>query len=157
MNPLRPLARRLGRARWFARAGRWMVPVDAALQRRTNGRVGLLVAAGIDGLLLTTTGRRSGAPRSVPLLAVRVPDGYVIAGSNWGGPHHPAWSANLLANPSATVTLDGRTERVIARLAAGDERDRLWRLLTTTWPAYDNYADRAGRDIRVFLLTPAAD
>jgi deazaflavin-dependent oxidoreductase (nitroreductase family) len=134
-----------------------MVPVDAALQRRTNGRVGLLVAAGIDGLLLSTTGRRSGAPRSVPLLAVRVPDGYVIAGSNWGGPHHPAWSANLLANPSATVTLDGRTERVIARLAAGDERDRLWRLLTTAWPAYDNYADRAGRDIRVFLLTPAAD
>jgi deazaflavin-dependent oxidoreductase (nitroreductase family) len=155
VNPLGPLARRLGRTRWFARAGRRLVGVDTALQRRTSGRVGLFAITGVDGLLLTTTGRRSGAPRSVPLLAVRVPDGYVIAGSNWGGPHHPAWSANLLANPSATITRDGRTERVVAQLAAGDERDRLWHLLTTTWPAYDNYADRAGRDIRVFLLAPA--
>ena len=137
--------------------GKRLVPFDTVLQRRTSGRLNIISLAGAHGLLLTTTGHRSGQPRTVPLLYVPTPDGYVVAASNFGGPHHPAWSANLLANPSATVVLRGRTERITARLTDGDERTSLWRLLAATWPAFDTYADRSGRDIRVFVLAPATD
>ena len=135
--------------------GRRFVPFDAAVQRWTGGRVVMISLAGNQGLLLTTTGHRSGRPRSVPLLYVPTGDGYLVAASNFGDPHHPAWSTNLLANPSATVLLHGRTERVTARLTEGDERVRLWRVLAAAWPAFDSYAERSGRHIRVFLLTPA--
>lgn len=140
--------------RWFSRVAKWIVPVDTAVQRRTHGRIALTNVVGITALLLTTTGRRSGEQRTVSLLYVEGPDGHVVAGSNWGGPRHPAWSANLLAHPRATVTVGGRTEHVVGRLADGAERDRLWLLLSASWPAYDAYADRAGRDIRVFVLSP---
>ncbi len=110
---------------------------------------------GLPSLLLTTTGRRSGLPRTVPLLYV--PDGarYVVIASNWGQQHHPAWSANLLAEPDATVSIHGHDVAVRARLADPAERDRLWPSITRTWPAYDTYVERSGRDIRVFLLEPA--
>jgi deazaflavin-dependent oxidoreductase (nitroreductase family) len=153
VNPLGVVARSLGGVSWFSRVAKWIVPVDTAVQRRTRGRVALTTVVGINALLLTTVGRRSGEPRTVSLLYVDGPEGYVVAGSNWGGPHHPAWSANLLADPTATVTVAGRTERVTSHLAEGAERAELWALLTARWPAYDAYADRSGRDIRVFVLT----
>jgi deazaflavin-dependent oxidoreductase (nitroreductase family) len=154
VNPLAALVKRLGSASWFPSVAKRLVPLDEAVQRRTNGRFGLLSLAGVDGLLLTTTGRRSGALRTVGLLYVPGPDGYVVAGSNYGGTTHPGWSANLLAQPVAEATVAGRTVQVTARLAEGAERARLWPLLTARWPAYDTYAGRAGRDIRVFTLVP---
>lgn len=82
----------------------------------------------------------------------------MVIGSNWGRPDHPQWTANLLADPYATVTLHGRTVPVRAGLATGAERDRLWRLGLDVWPAYQTYARRAaGRDIRVFRLAPRRD
>lgn len=137
--------------------GKKLVPFDTALQRRTNGRLNIISMAGAHGMLLTTTGHRSGQPRTVPLLYVPTPDGYAVAASNFGGPHHPAWSENLLANPSATAVLQGRTEQLTARLTEGEERTRLWHQLAATWPAFDTYAVRSGRDIRVFVLAPAAN
>jgi deazaflavin-dependent oxidoreductase (nitroreductase family) len=144
--------RRLGHQRWFARFGRGFVPVDRWLFRRTNGRFGAL---GMQSMLLTTTGRHSGEPRVQPLLYARDGDGYVVVGSNWGQPQHPAWSANLLANPAATVTIGGTVTPVHATLTIGPERDRLWALLVAQWPAYETYRQRAGRELRVFLLRPA--
>jgi deazaflavin-dependent oxidoreductase (nitroreductase family) len=152
VNPLGTLVRRLGSMSWFPAVTKRIVGLDGAVLRSTRGRFGLISLASVDGLLLTTTGRRSGERRTVPLLYVKVPDGYLVAGSNWGGEAHPAWSANLLADPAAMVTVDGRTLPVTARLAEGEERERLWPLLTRTWPAYNTYADRAGREIRVFTL-----
>ncbi|HEX4702368.1 MAG TPA: nitroreductase/quinone reductase family protein [Pseudonocardiaceae bacterium] len=157
MNPIGSAVRRLGRVPWFIAAAKRLVWMDTALLRRTGGRFTLTSMAGADGLLLITTGRRTGQPRSVPLLYVTVSGGYVVAGSNWGGADHPAWSANLLANSTATVAVAGRTEQVTARLVDGQERARLWQALTESWPAYDSYAARAGRDIRVFVLAPARD
>lgn len=154
MNPLGALARKLGGAPWFPALSRRVVRVDTALQRRTGSRFSLMRVAGVAGLLLTTTGRRTGLPRTVPLLYASAPDGYVVAGSNWGGHAHPAWALNLMANPVATVAVRGSTFAVKAHLADGEERARLWDLLTAAWPAYDAYAERAGRDIRVFLLVP---
>ena len=158
MNPLSKVAQSLGKQKWFAEVGKKLVPVDLAVQKRTGGRVSLLRMAGMPYLVLTATGRRSGRPRSVPLLYVPHGEEFVVVGSNWGQQHHPAWSANLLAHPDAEVQARGRQIAVRARLVTGAERDRLWRdLITPTWPAYDVYAERAGdREIRVFVLSPRA-
>ncbi len=149
------LVRRLGRHRWFTALGRAVVPVDRALTRATRGRFTLIGPRIVPQLLLTTTGRRSGEPRTSPLLYARDGAAYVVAGSNWGQPRHPAWSANLLADAVATVTVGGVAIRVVATLANGAERERLWALMVGVWPAYDDYAARSGRDIRVFRLDPA--
>ena len=146
------LARRLGARRWFARVGRALVPVDRLVGRVTRGRVVALGLRELHCLMLTTTGRRSGRPRANPLLYAVEGDAFVVVGSNWGQAHHPAWSGNLLADPDAVVTLAGRDIPVRAVLTEGAERDRLWGLMRDLWPAYSAYAQRAGRDIRVFRL-----
>jgi deazaflavin-dependent oxidoreductase (nitroreductase family) len=149
------MVRRWGHRPRFAAIGRRLVVYDRLLGRRTRGRFVGLGLRDLPCLLLTTTGRRSGQPRTTPLLFVRDGDAYVVIGSNWGQQMHPAWSANLLADPNATVTLDGRRFPVRARRAGGAERDRLVAELRSTWPAYETYAERAGgRDLRVFLLEP---
>ena len=147
--------RRWGHHRWFARVGRALVPVDRALQRLSGGRVGGIGPQVLPELLLTTTGRTSGLPRQVPLLYARDGQTLVVVASNWGQAHHPAWSANLLANPDATVDVRGTVSRVRARLASPQEKADVWPLVTAVWPAYDTYAARSGRDLRVFLLDPA--
>jgi deazaflavin-dependent oxidoreductase (nitroreductase family) len=147
---LRWLARTIGHRRWFARVGPVLVPADRLLGRLTRGR---LVALGIvPSLLLTTTGRRSGQPRTTPLLALPDGDDFLVYGSNWGRPDHPAWALNLLAHPSATVTTKGKTSPVRAERLTGDDRDRAWQMAVRVWPAYRSYATRAGREIHVFRL-----
>jgi len=151
------LLRWLGRHRWFTAAGRRLAPVDRWLLSHVPGRWSAAHRQGLPTLLLTTTGRRSGQPRTQALLYVRDGDAYVVVGSNWGQRHHPAWSANLLAQPRATVTVRGTARPVRAVLATGAERDRLWPLLTEVWPAFDAYAARAdGRELRIFRLTDPA-
>ena len=146
-----------GKSRAFAVLGRALVPADRVLLRVSGGRVGVGAAVGLRTLLLTTIGRRSGAPRQVPLLYVERAGGYVVIGSNWGGEAHPAWSANLLARPKATVSVHGRTLDVTGRLLTGDERREMWDAVAAYWPAYDRYAVRAEhREIRVFLLEPVS-
>ena len=150
------VAQRLGRQQWFAAIGRKLVPADLAVQRRTGGRIGLARLGGLSAMVLTTTGRRSGLPREVPLLYVPHGDDYLVIGSNWGQAAHPAWSANLLAHPDAEVDVISRRVPVRARLLTGDERERLWHeVVLPFWPAYEDYARRAGgRELRVFLLSP---
>jgi deazaflavin-dependent oxidoreductase (nitroreductase family) len=130
-----------------------MVPLDRAVSRLTRGRV---VALGLaPSLLLVTTGRRSGRPRTVPLVCARDGDAYVVIGSNWGGPAQPAWALNLLTDPQAAVRRGGRDTPVRARLLSGTERERAWRAATQVWPAYDTYLQRAGgRPVPVFRLEP---
>ncbi|MCX4473856.1 nitroreductase family deazaflavin-dependent oxidoreductase [Micromonospora sp. NBC_01655] len=154
MPALGSLTRRLGHHRWFGAVARLLVPADRVVGRLTRGRV---VALGlIPSLVITTTGRRSGLPRSNPLLYVPDGDAYVVIGSNWGQQHQPGWAMNLLARPEAEVDVKGRRVAVRAEVATGAERDRLWTLLVTEWPAYRTYVERAGgREIRVFRLVPA--
>jgi deazaflavin-dependent oxidoreductase (nitroreductase family) len=149
---VRLFARTLAHRRWFARIGPVLVPADRLVGRLTRGR---LVALGlVPSLLLVTTGRRSGQPRTTPLLAV--PDGetFVVIGSNWGGPRHPAWALNLLARPDATIVHKGGRRPVQAQLLAGADRERAWRMAVAEWPAYRVYAQRAGREIHLFRLSP---
>jgi len=145
--------RSLGHKRWFARAGRILVPVDRALGILSKGRFVAFGVRDLPSMLITTIGRKSGQHRTNPLLYARDGDGFVVIGSNWGQEHHPAWALNLVANPVATVTLGGKAIPVRATLAEGAERERLLALLMSLWPAYATYAKRAGgRELRVFRL-----
>lgn len=151
VSAISSLARRVGGTKFFALIGRAYVPVDRFLGRVSGGR---LVALGqLPSLLITTAGRTTGRPRTNPLLYAADGDGLVVIGSNWGRAQHPGWSANLLANPLATVVVGGEKFEVRARLAEGAERERLRRLLLTVWPAYAAYEKRAGsRRLRLFRL-----
>jgi deazaflavin-dependent oxidoreductase (nitroreductase family) len=144
-----------GKSKAFAAIGRALMPADRVLLRVSGGRLGVGTALGLRTLLLTTIGRSTGKPRQVPLLYVERAGGYVVIASNWGGEKHPAWSANLIAQPEATASVGGRTVPVRGRLLDGAERAEMWNAVAAYWPAYDSYAVRAAhRDIRVFLLEP---
>lgn len=152
MNPFLKVAQTIGRQPWLPTAGPYYAKMDSAVQRLTGGRFSPMRLAGLTSVLLTTTGRRTGLPRSTALLAV--PDGgsLIVIGSNFGKPGHPAWSANLKTNPEATVHLRGHAFPVTATLLDGEDRQVAWRTATRMWPAFDVYAARADREIRVFRV-----
>ena len=105
-------------------------------------------------IMLTVRGRKSGVPRTTPLLCAPHEGSFLIAGSNWGEPKLPVWVLNLRADPDAHISYRGRDIAVHARETAGEERERLWRVLNQTWPNYDKYAERTDRLIPVFVLAP---
>lgn len=108
-------------------------------------------------MTLTTTGRRTGQPRDVPLYAFEDSDRLVIVGSLGGAPKDPAWVANLRAHPRATVLRGRKVHEVRAHEVEGPERDRLWRLVCDGFPLYATYQRRTTRLIPLFLLEPTSD
>jgi deazaflavin-dependent oxidoreductase (nitroreductase family) len=104
-------------------------------------------------LLLTTKGRASGAERTTPLIH-RVDDGrWVIIASKGGFPDHPDWYKNILAAPDeVTIQVLGEVIPVHASTAEGDERTRLWSLMTESWPAYNDYQQKTARELPVVVL-----
>ena len=154
MGLLTPLAVRIGSLEFMPKLLPQITATDKAIQRLTKGRVTILDVAGLPNLTLTARGRKSGEPRSTPLLAVpRGPD-WLIAGSNFGGPKQPVWVVNVEANPDCRITVKGRTTDVTARRLEGEERDRAWADRVEVWPNYNLYAERTDRQIKVFELTP---
>jgi len=123
--------------------------------RLTGGKVGGKIGK-LRVLLLTTTGRKSGEPRTQPLLHTQAGDGYAVIASKGGAAQHPLWYLNLQANPEAMVTLGRATLHVRARDAEGEERERLWRALADLYPGYDKYAQKTSRQIPVVVLEPVA-
>jgi deazaflavin-dependent oxidoreductase (nitroreductase family) len=105
---------------------------------------------------LTTTGRRSGAPREVTLYAFDDGENLVIVGSRGGSAKDPAWAANLRDNPRATVRIGREDREVRAREVEGTERDRLWKLAIKDFPMYLYYERKTKRVIPLFALEPAA-
>ena len=103
-------------------------------------------------LILTTTGRRSGGPRSTPLIYGKHGADYVVVASKGGAEEHPAWYLNLSAEPEVAVQVRGDRFRARARTAAPDEKPELWTLMTDRWPAYDEYQRKTTRDIPVVVL-----
>ncbi|MEE2057003.1 nitroreductase family deazaflavin-dependent oxidoreductase [Rhodococcus artemisiae] len=154
MNPLRRVAIHLGARPWLPRYARVIVGVDRAIQKLTRGRLTLLTASGLPELMLTVVGRKTGVPHTTPLLCVPHDGGWLVAGSNWGNPDPPAWVHNLRAADGASVRFRGIDSAVSVRIAAGAEREALWRVLVATWPNYDLYAERIEREIPVFVLMP---
>lgn len=151
---VRPLAILVGGQPWLSRLNKQIVAFDRLLQRATRGRVSLVQLAGLDGLMLTVRGARSGILRSTPLLCVPHDGGWLVAGSNWGAPKPPAWVGNLSAASEATVGFEGRSYDVVPREAAGAEREELWTVMLRTWPNYAKYEARTDRRIRIFRLDP---
>ncbi|MCA2216617.1 nitroreductase family deazaflavin-dependent oxidoreductase [Jidongwangia harbinensis] len=148
-------ATRLASRTWFPRVVRRLVPVDRWVYQRTRGRFSPLGGRWLLPLMqLTTVGARSGLPRRHMLLYGRDGADLVVIDTNWGDPARPAWSANLIRHPEATVHLGAEEFRVRASVVTGAERDRLWAILVAIWPAYPAYTERVGdRDIRIFRLT----
>jgi len=102
---------------------------------------------------LTTTGRKSGEQRTVPLLFVVPPGGgRAVAATNFGRKSHPGWAYNLEANPSVTLEVEGELTSVQARKVSHEELKEIWPLFDGIWPGYESYRDIAPRDIKVFIL-----
>jgi deazaflavin-dependent oxidoreductase (nitroreductase family) len=132
--------------------------IDRPVYRLTRGRASFSSAvSGLPVVMLTTTGARSGVPRTVPVLGLPTADGMAIIASNWGKTRHPAWFHNLRANPVAEIDVNGQRRTVRAvQLEQGEVRERVWRESNAIYPGFKTYAGRApGRSIAVFLLEPA--
>jgi deazaflavin-dependent oxidoreductase (nitroreductase family) len=151
-NPLTSFVRQQSSRHWLKSFGLATAPMDRFVGRVSHGRFTSLGMVGLPSLMLTTTGRRTGQSRCQPLLYTKDGDAFVVVATNWGFPEHPGWSANLLADPAAVVEIRGRRIPVRAVLAEGQERERLWRLVTPGWPAYQAYAAATERTMRVFRL-----
>ena len=145
-------------SRTFSRLAPRFVPrLDRWVHRITGGRTTFSEVTA-PTLVLTTTGHRSGEPRSAPLACVVEPSGsWLVVGSNFGRERHPAWTTNLMHDPRATVSHRGPAVAVTATLLTGAERDEAWDALNALLPVYDRYEDRSGRHLRVFRLTPTPD
>ncbi|WP_205473412.1 nitroreductase family deazaflavin-dependent oxidoreductase [Nocardioides sp. SYSU D00038] len=155
MGVLTPLAVRIGAIGWLPRYLPQIVKVDEALQRASRGRLSLLDVAGLPNLVLTVPGRRSGVPRSTPLLCVPHDGGWLIAGSYFGGPKVPLWVGNLRAAGRAEISVRRDRLPVTARELAGEERTAAWQVMLRTWPNYAKYEQRTSRVIPVFRLERA--
>ena len=124
---------------------RILSPIDRAVSRISGRRMTFVrLVSGLPVLLLTTTGARTGAKRTQPLLYLREGDDLVVIGSNWGQAHNPAWYYyNLRGNPYAEVTLSGSTYDVIAREVTEPQRDLYWQQGCRIYPAWNLYKTRS--------------
>jgi deazaflavin-dependent oxidoreductase (nitroreductase family) len=120
----------------------------------SGGRIGSRIW-GLEIVLLTTTGRRSGQPRTVPLCSLRDGTSFVVIASYGGLDRSPSWWLNLQHEPRATVRLGRTTYEVVAREAMAAERERLWAQVTARAPGYLDYQRRTTRRIPIVLLDPA--
>jgi deazaflavin-dependent oxidoreductase (nitroreductase family) len=128
-----------------------------AKYRETGGEVGHIWKKGSKTLLLTTTGRKSGEPRTTPLIYEQDGDKYVIVASKGGAPEHPGWYANLEKDPQVELQVKGDVFPARARTAQGEERERLWKLAAQQWPDYDAYQQKTDREIPVVVLERSSD
>ena len=120
--------------------------------RATGGEEGHEWRPGVPTLLLTTTGRKSGEARTTPLIYGEDGANHVVVASKGGAPEHPAWFKNLDADPSVRVQVGPDEFAAGARVATGEERERLWKLMSGIWPDYDDYATKTDREIPVVVL-----
>jgi len=133
-----------------------MNAVHRAMLKLTGNRLGASIN-GMPSLELTTTGRKSGQPRTV-LLSSPLQEGssYVVVASRGGDDTHPAWFLNLRENPDVEVRLIGKaSQRMRARVATPDERARMWPLIAGKYRNYAGYQRRTDREIPLVLLEPA--
>jgi deazaflavin-dependent oxidoreductase (nitroreductase family) len=153
-GPLGRVVVKLSGTKTFMRIGPKVVPhLDRALHKASGGRI-IMSGGMLPSLMLTATGAKSGQQRTTPLATKPEGDHWYVVGSNFGRDSHPAWTANLIANPDAEVSFKARDTPVRAHLLTAEEKAELWPRLVTFWPNYDVYTERSGRDLRVFRLDP---
>lgn len=157
-NPFQRAMQAFGSTRtgaWFF--SKTLAPIDRLLHRATKGRMTLpAVLAGLPVIMVTTTGRKSGLPRTTPLISVPIGDDLTLLGTNFGQTSTPSWVFNLEADPRATVEYHGVERPVVARPATDVERDHVWKASAGVYGGYEKYQQRiSGREVRVFVLEPA--
>lgn len=138
-------------------AARLLPRVDRAVLRLSGNRFTFSSALShVPGVMLTTTGAKTGLPRTVPLLAFPDGDKVALIASSFGAEKHPAWYLNLRAHPQATLAFHGQPARpYVAREASGAEREMIWRRAARAYPGYNAYQARTGgREIPVLVLEP---
>ena len=132
-------------------------PLHRAINRLTGGRT-LFDTPAQPMLMLTTKGAKTGRLRETPLGAVPLEaDRFLLVGSNFAREHHPAWTANLIANPDAEIVFRGKRTPVRAHLLEGPERERRWQTAVTWFPVWTRYVTVTDREFRLFELEPVAD
>jgi deazaflavin-dependent oxidoreductase (nitroreductase family) len=159
--------RRQGLARRVVRKAAEIIPMsllparvlprlDRGVFRLTRGHTTLSAwVSGLPIVMLTTTGARSGQPRTLPILGLPDGDRLVVIASNFGRPQHPGWYHNLRAHPLAVISWEGSTVEVRARELTGDERQRYLTRSHATYPWWEQYHARAApRQIPVIMLEP---
>ncbi|MGN5238292.1 nitroreductase family deazaflavin-dependent oxidoreductase [Rhodococcus sp. SJ-3] len=136
---------------------KWMSRVNVVLYRATGGRlggkwrVGSAFPWGIPVCLLTTTGRKTGQPRTAPLLFLEADGKVLLVASQGGLPKHPLWFRNIQANPEVTVQIRSDIRQMKARVATDAERAQYWPKLTAMYPDFDNYQSWTDRVIPVVV------
>lgn len=126
------------------------------LYERTNGAEGFTLRdTGLPVIIVTSTGKKSGAVRKTPLMRVKDGDTYVLVGSMGGAPKNPVWVYNLRANPHVEIRDRAEVRRMRVR-DVGDEaeRARLWALSVAAYPPYEDYQRRTARKIPLFVAEP---
>ena len=155
VGPFRRAVRRTAATRPLALLyGRIQQPTDALVFRLTRGRRTLSSwLADVPLVMLTTTGARTGHPRTLPVLALDDGDALIVIASNFGRPHHPAWYHNLRAQPDARVVVEGVTRELRARELEGSESERQFARAVAIYPGFERYRTWAeGRHIPVIRL-----
>jgi deazaflavin-dependent oxidoreductase (nitroreductase family) len=133
--------------------------LDRVVFKLSGGRATVTNAlAGLPVVLLTTTGAKSGLPRTLPLLCIRDErnrDRFALVASNWGRHHYPAWYFNLKANPRAMGSIRGQTKTYVAHEASDEEYERFWQCAVNTYLGFPLYKQRVGeRRIPIMIMTP---
>ena len=130
--------------------------LHVALYRASGGRLGGRFRKTAPVLLLTTTGRKTGKPRTTPLLYLEDARRYVVIASVGGAPKHPAWYLNLRNDANATIQVGNRKLNVNAATATPEERGRLWARAVEMYAGYAGYQAKTSREIPLVILTPVA-
>lgn len=127
----------------------------------TDGADGYLWDASLGGgkgmvptLLLTTVGRRSARPLTVPLIFGKSGPNYLVVASKGGAPAHPSWYLNLQANPDVQVQVKADKFKALAYTAGPEERPALWKKMVEIYGPYAQYQTKTERQIPVVVLKP---
>jgi deazaflavin-dependent oxidoreductase (nitroreductase family) len=133
---------------------RIMSKVNIWAYRLSSGKIGGRFLRGAPVLLLTTIGRRSGQPRTAPLIYLRDGESLVIVASKAGMSQDPLWYRNLEANPEVEIEIGQEKLKMTSRRATTEEKEALWPRLVAIYRDYDDYQARTERDIPVVILSP---
>jgi deazaflavin-dependent oxidoreductase (nitroreductase family) len=137
-----------------ARGLRWIGKLNAPAYKLSGGRIGAKVGDA-PVLLLTSTGRKSGEPRTAPIVYLQRGTSMILIDTNAGNEKLPGWSHNLKATPRAEVQVGRRKLAVTARVAVGAEREELWRACNDQYGGFDEYITWMKRTPSVWVLEPA--
>jgi deazaflavin-dependent oxidoreductase (nitroreductase family) len=148
-KPFTPTQEKIGKV-----VVRAMSVANTWVYRLSGGRIGGTFRGGAPVMLLTTIGRKSGQPRTAPLLYLREGENVVIVASMGGMSKHPLWYRNIEANPDVEIEIGSEKTKMRARRASDEEKAALWPKLVAMYSDYDQYQARTDRNIPVVILSP---